>query len=122
MHLARNHRGPGSHPFAARMAHAQQWLAKNAGQVEHRAQMRGPELEITIFDFIGYDWWTGSGVSADWIKQQLDENRDVRTVRVLLNSPGGDYFDGTTIHNLLKRHSAKVIVEVLGEASSAASV
>lgn len=122
MQMGRNHRGLSGHPFAARMDHARQWLAKNAHQTEHRVQMRGPELELTIFDFIGYDWWSGTGVSADWVKAQLDKNRDVRTIRVLLNSPGGDYFDGTTIHNLLKRHSAKVIVEVLGEASSAASV
>lgn len=39
-----------------------------------------------------------------------------------INSPGGNYFEGVTIYNLLKNHPAKVTVNVLGLAASAASI
>lgn len=45
-----------------------------------------------------------------------------RPVTVQINSPGGDYFAGTTVMNMLREHDAKVTVEVLGIAASAASV
>lgn len=43
-------------------------------------------------------------------------------VVVNINSPGGDFFDGVTIYNMLREHKAKVTVRVLGLAASAASV
>lgn len=102
--------------------HRDTWFAKNEGVRGHRAQAKGAELELSMLDVIGYDWWTGEGITSKWLKRQLDANKDVKFIRVLLNSPGGDYFEGVAIHNLLKRHGAKVIVEIIGEAASAASV
>jgi ATP-dependent protease ClpP protease subunit len=43
-------------------------------------------------------------------------------VTVQINSPGGDMFEGIAIYNLLRAHPAKVTVEVLGWAASAASI
>jgi ATP-dependent Clp protease protease subunit len=43
-------------------------------------------------------------------------------VVVKVNSPGGDMFEGISIYNLLRAHPAKVTVEVLGWAASAASI
>jgi ATP-dependent Clp protease, protease subunit len=41
---------------------------------------------------------------------------------VQINSPGGDYFEGLAIYNLLRDHKRQVTVRVLGIAASAASV
>src|SRR5690606_10410580 len=76
---------------------------------------------ISIFDVIGEDGWTGGGVTAKRISAALRSigNRDVI---VRINSPGGDMFEGIAIYNLLRTHPAKVTVEVLGWAASAASI
>lgn len=76
---------------------------------------------ITMFEVIGEDWWTGGGVTAKRISAALRSvgNKDV-TVKI--NSPGGDMFEGIAIYNLLRSHPAKVTVEVLGWAASAASI
>ncbi|MDW9877334.1 Clp protease ClpP [Sinorhizobium meliloti] len=79
------------------------------------------ENTITMFDVIGEDFWTGGGVTAKRISAALRSigNKDV-TVKI--NSPGGDMFEGIAIYNLLRSHPAKVTVEVLGWAASAASI
>ena len=79
------------------------------------------DTTISIFDVIGEDFWTGSGVTANRISAALRSigNKDI-TVRI--NSPGGDMFEGIAIYNLLRAHPARVTVEVLGWAASAASV
>jgi len=76
---------------------------------------------ITILDVIGEDWWTGGGFTAKRMSAALRSigNKDVT---VQINSPGGDLFEGIAIYNLLRGHSAKVTVEVLGMAASAASI
>lgn len=76
---------------------------------------------ITMFDVIGEDWWTGGGVTAKRISAALRQIGD-RDVTVKINSPGGDMFEGIAIYNLLRAHKAKVTVEVLGWAASAASI
>jgi Protease subunit of ATP-dependent Clp proteases len=79
------------------------------------------DATISMFDVIGEDGWTGSGVTANRISAalRLIGNRDL-TVRI--NSPGGDMFEGIAIYNLLRAHPARVTVEVLGWAASAASI
>ncbi|MCO7728367.1 Clp protease ClpP [Brucella intermedia] len=79
------------------------------------------DATISIFDVIGEDGWTGGGVTAKRISAALRSigNRDVI---VRINSPGGDMFEGIAIYNLLRAHPAKVTVEVLGWAASAASI
>ena len=41
---------------------------------------------------------------------------------VNINSPGGDFFEGVAIYNLLREHQGRVTVQVMGLAASAASV
>lgn len=79
------------------------------------------DATITIFDVIGDDWWSGGGFTAKRCAAALRSigNRDV-TVNV--NSPGGDMFEGIAIYNLLVEHQAKVTVNVMGLAASAASI
>ncbi|KQZ12408.1 peptidase [Mesorhizobium sp. Root552] len=79
------------------------------------------DTTISILDVIGEDFWTGSGVTANRISAALRSigNKDII---VRINSPGGDMFEGIAIYNLLCAHPAKVTVEVLGWAASAASI
>jgi ATP-dependent Clp endopeptidase proteolytic subunit ClpP len=73
------------------------------------------ETEIFIYDEIGF-----FGVSADDFVQSL---RDVTTpaIRLRINSPGGDVFDGIAIYNAIRTHPASVTSVVDGLAASAAS-
>ncbi len=74
--------------------------------------------EIEIFDEIDPFW----GVGAKEFKARLDEVRDAKSIRLLLNSPGGSVFEGLAIYNILKDVRAKLDVEVVGLAASIASV
>lgn len=76
---------------------------------------------ITMYDMIGEDWWTGGGVTAVAVERALRAAGQV-PVTVKINSPGGDMFEGIAIYNLLREHKAKVTVEVMGWAASAASI
>lgn len=82
--------------------------------------------ELDIFGSIGTSWWDDTAVSA---KQFLDDlaalPKSVTTIRVRVNSPGGDVFDGVAIANALRDQQAKgriVETTVEGLAASAASV
>lgn len=76
---------------------------------------------ISMFEVIGEDWWTGGGVTAKRVSAAL-RSIGKQDVTVKINSPGGDMFEGIAIYNLLRAHPAKVTVEVLGWAASAASI
>lgn len=75
---------------------------------------------ISVLDPIGMDWF-GDGVTAKRISAALRNIGD-RDVVVNINSPGGDYFEGLAIYNLLNEHPGHVTVKVLGLAASAASI
>jgi ATP-dependent protease ClpP protease subunit len=76
---------------------------------------------ISILDVIGEDFWTGEGVTSKRISGAL-RAIGKKDVTVTVNSPGGDYFEGLAIYNLLRDHPAKVTVKIVGIAASAASV
>lgn len=75
---------------------------------------------ISIFDRIGADY-DGNGVTAARIAAAL---RSIGNKPVIaeINSPGGNYFEGVAIYNLLRRHPYPVEVQILGVAASAASI
>jgi ATP-dependent Clp protease, protease subunit len=98
-----------------------EWLANAERRFDVQAKADG-EIEIAMLDIIGEDWWTGGGITAKSVKARLDANPNVKTIKVLLNSPGGDAFEGLAIRSLLKRSGARVVVEIVGLAASAASV
>lgn len=75
---------------------------------------------ISVLDPIGADWF-GDGVTAKRIAAALRNIGD-RDVVVNINSPGGDYFEGLAIYNMLLEHPGQVTVKVLGLAASAASI
>lgn len=79
------------------------------------------ENTISILDVIGEDYWSGGGVTSKRVAAALRSIGD-GDVFVDINSPGGDFFEGVAIYNLLRAHRRKVTVRVLGMAASAASV
>lgn len=72
--------------------------------------------EIELYDEIGF--W---GVTAKDFNAQLREVGP-GDLKVKINSPGGDVFDGIAIFNDLVGHQGRVRVEVTGMAASAASI
>lgn len=72
-----------------------------------------------------YDWWTDeiirSETSANAFREALAQNRNVKEIRIYINSYGGSVFEGTAIYNQLKRHNAKTVY-IDGFACSIASV
>ncbi|MDJ1463340.1 head maturation protease, ClpP-related [Nitratireductor sp. GZWM139] len=80
----------------------------------------GDDSTISIHDIIG-DEFMGEGFSTKRLSAALRSigNRDVT---VSINSPGGSMFDGIAMYNMLAQHPAKVTVQIVGIAASAASV
>jgi ATP-dependent protease ClpP protease subunit len=76
---------------------------------------------IRLYDVI--DSWGGDwGVSAREFADVLDGlPSDVKEIRLHINSPGGEVFEGIAITNLLRQHPARVVAVVDGLAASAAS-
>lgn len=78
------------------------------------------ERTLAITDEIG-DRGDGRGVTVNFVRGFL--RRVGRgDVTVNINSPGGSFFEGLAIYNLLREHDGKVQVNVLGVAASAASI
>lgn len=75
---------------------------------------------ITVYDMIGEDPWTGGGFTAKRMSAAL-RGIGARDVTVKINSPGGDVFEGFAIYNELRQHKAKVNVQIMGIAASAAA-
>ena len=78
------------------------------------------EAELIIYGFIGETWF-GEGNIASSIVQQLGQI-SATTIQVRINSPGGSVPDGLAIYNALRRHPARKVVTVDGEACSIASL
>lgn len=85
-----------------------------------RAAVADADATITILDQIGEDYY-GDGVSSKRIAAALRAIGE-RDVTVVINSPGGNYFEGLSIYNLLREHKGSVTVKIVGIAASAASV
>lgn len=68
------------------------------------------------------DSWGGMwGVSALEVLDALDQLSDVSDIRLHINSPGGEVYEGIAILNALRNHPATVTAVVDGIAASAAS-
>lgn len=76
---------------------------------------------IEIYDIIGYDYWSGGGITAQTISDQLKAFNGA-DCEVHINSPGGDMFEGIAIYNLLQQYKGNVTVKIMALAASAASV
>jgi ATP-dependent protease ClpP protease subunit len=78
-------------------------------------------LEIDVYDVIGESWFS-DGVTAKDVRKTLKAAPNAKTIKLRVNSGGGDVFDGFVIYNLLAEHGARVVAEVDGLAASMASV
>lgn len=76
------------------------------------------KVVIDLFDEIGGDMFFG-GFTASMMARALQGAKDVI---VNINSPGGSYIEGVAMYNMLVQHEGNVVVNVLGQASSAAAI
>lgn len=93
----------------------------NAGVVAKEESDEEVDNTISMYDPIGFDPWTGGGVTAKRIAAALRTIGAERDVIVNINSPGGDLFEGIAIYNILREHKGEVLVRIVGMAASAAS-
>ena len=98
----------------------------NAERTPIRAELpsvktTGKTATLRLYDPID-SWGGGWGVSAKEFTRVLDELPDDTTeIRLLINSPGGEVFEGIAIMNALRSHPAKITAIVEGIAASSAS-
>ena len=88
--------------------------------------------DLVIDKQIGPDWWaeyTGVSeeISARWVREQLAAHPDGENLRIVIDSPGGDVFEGITIFNIIRdfvraHPDVAVTTYVQGMAASMASV
>lgn len=81
-----------------------------------RAAAGADVAELLLYDEIGF--W---GVTAKDVVQAL-RSISAATIRVRINSPGGDVMDGVAIYNALRGHGAQIETHIDGMAASIASV
>lgn len=84
-------------------------------------ESKGKEHILTISGAIGKSGWFYDSTSAEDVRNALN-NVEADTIRIKLNSGGGDAFEGIEIYNYLKDLKARVIVEVTALSGSAASI
>jgi ATP-dependent Clp endopeptidase proteolytic subunit ClpP len=93
-------------------------VPRNAGVPLVRAQAEGSAaVDVFLYDFIG-GWF---GLTAAQLVAELQPHQG-RALRVHINSPGGDVFDGLAIYNTLVQWAGEVETVIEGLAGSIAGV
>lgn len=68
-------------------------------------------------------WW--GGISASEIRKQFDEVEEGEDIKIIVDCPGGDCFEGISIYNFIRdyarNHTNKITTYIQGMAASAAS-
>lgn len=106
---------------ALQMPKGLQWEESESALARYTPEIQAADSsDISILGQIG-ETFDGSGVTSRRISAALRSIGE-RDVNVSINSPGGDFFEGVAIYNMLREHKGKVNVKVLGLAASAASV
>lgn len=80
--------------------------------------------EILIYGNIGYDFWTGEGITAKSIMAQLAEikNSKETDVTIRINSPGGSVFEGVAIYNMIASSDLNIETVIDGIAYSMGAI
>ena len=81
----------------------------------------GNQLDLFIYKTIS-NFSGDFTVSATEVQAALAENKQAKKVVVHINSPGGNFYEGVTIYNLLRNLNTKVKIIIEGFAGSIASV
>lgn len=96
-------------------------LARNKEAVRPLAvDVAGDTATVWLYDFIGHDPYTGTGISAEVFAKEI---RGITAPNILLriNSPGGSVFDGRAMFSALQMHPANKTALIEGVAASAAT-
>jgi ATP-dependent Clp protease, protease subunit len=93
------------------------------GRQGFSAEVSGERGQLYIYDAIGFDYWTGGGITGKSVTDALAEvsAAGIKAVDVFINSPGGDIFEGKAIYAAIRRFEGERVVHVDGVAASAAS-
>jgi ATP-dependent Clp endopeptidase proteolytic subunit ClpP len=87
------------------------------------AAKKGEVTEVFIYDEIGRGFFGGGIAAEDFVKDlkalKLEAGDELK---VRINSPGGNVFEGMAIHNYLRTLKSRVTVVVDGVAASIASL
>lgn len=81
------------------------------------------EATIYVYDVIGFDFWTGGGITAAKFVEDLNAIQSDK-ISIRFNSPGGDVFEARTMVSAMRAARAKgkkITAYVDGLAASAAS-
>ncbi len=78
-------------------------------------------VQLDIFDRIGEGLFT-EGVTSKSVRALLRENKDAETVKVRMNTRGGDVIEGFAIYNLLAEHPGRVELHIEALAASMGSI
>lgn len=82
----------------------------------------GSVLELDIYgDIVQYSWFESDTTSYD-LASKIKGMTDVDTIKVNINSYGGEVKEGLAIYNALKQSPAKIVTRCDGFACSAASI
>lgn len=91
-------------------------------QVRNQKEEDTGPVELLIYDQIGEDWFSNSGVSAKEFAATLKTIPENRDIIVGINSPGGNVWDGLAIYHQLSARANRVTTRIDGVAASIASV
>ncbi len=79
--------------------------------------------KIYLVGNIGYDWWTGEGITSKWFNKEFDAAlASGEDIEIEINTPGGSVFEGIAIYNKIAEHADKVTTIVSGIAYSMGAV
>lgn len=79
-------------------------------------------VEIHLYDAIGLDPWTGTGIDPNAVSKEIAAAKGASELVVRISSPGGSVFDGLNIYNAIRAFNGKRTVYVDGVAASIASI
>ena len=88
-----------------------------------QVRSQGNAAEIDFFGVVGGDYLSDGGVTKEQFAAELKQlPAGTTNVTMRMSSPGGDVFDGRAIANMIRQHPARFDMNIIAEASSAASI
>lgn len=86
------------------------------------AAKKGKVAELYIYDAIGKDPWTDTGIDPADVVAAVAEAKGADELAIHINSPGGLVFDGIAVFNAIRAFAGRKVVYVDGLAASIASI
>ena len=93
------------------------------GKIEFRNASERADPEILLYGVIGFDpMEDGGGTTARSFAESLATMQDAKQIKLRINSPGGNAFEGLAMFNLLRDAKPRLVVQIDGVAASAAAI